>query len=740
MSAQHRFRSTVTPYAPPATAMRGRRNPATLLPRVTPALVAAMLLTAGPVSASDGQLTYPQTRQVDAVDVYFNETITDPYRWLENDIRLDADVAAWVDEQNAVSAAYLARLPGRDAFAGRLTSLLDHETFTVPAKRGNNYFFTRNSGLENQALLFVRAGVNGEDRIVIDPNLWSADGATALAEWKPSADGRYLAYAIQEGGTDWRTIRILDVASGATLPDEIQWARFTTIAWAKDGSGFFYSRNPEPQEDHAFTAQAMGHAVHFHELGRPQSDDRLVYSAEADVPQLHTAEVTADGNFALIYSTALAGGNSVMSVDLTKPDWPLRAVVDNIDQAWSLAGNIGTLFFFATEDGTERGRVVSVDISHQSPSIVEVIPEDAEKVLSSATLVGDRLINTYIHNAQTEASRFTLDGTPDGMIELPGIGSASAFQGVPGDNEAFFLFTSHDIPFTIYRYDVAVDAWTVWTGPEVPANLDAITVEQRFYASKDGTQVPIFIVRRDDVTEPSPTILYGYGGFGIPMVPFYSPGTIAWVEQGGVYAVANIRGGGEYGRTWHDAGRRHTKQNTFDDFIAGGEFLKAGGVTSEGELAINGASNGGLLVGAVVNQRPDLFAAAIADVGVHDMLRFDRFTGGQFWTQEFGSPSVEEEFRNLFSYSPLHNIGSGATYPAILVTTADTDDRVVPAHSFKYAATLQASDIGNRPHLLRVETRAGHGVGKPTDKVIEELADMWAFAAHWTGLDVSAGH
>jgi prolyl oligopeptidase len=737
MSAQQRLSSIVSPSDAPATAGNERRNPVIPTPLTTSALIAAMLLTAGAASASDAQLTYPQTPQVDAEEIYFGETIADPYRWLEADIRLDADVAAWVDQQNAVSAAYLAQLPSRDVFAERLTSLFDHDTFTVPIKRGGNYFFTRNSGLENQAVLFVRTSIDGEDRVVLDPNLWSADGATALAEWKPSADGRYLAYAIQEGGTDWRTIRILDVESGATLLDEIKWARFTNIAWTKDGAGFFYSRNPEPQGDLAFTAQALGHAVYFHQLGKPQAEDRLVYTAETDVPLLHSAEVTADGNYALIYSSALAGGNSVMSVDLTKPGWPVRAVVDSFDQAWALAGSIGTRLFLATQYGAERGRVVTVDISEGAPAITELIAEDPTKVLGSATLVGDRLIATYFHDAQTEVMRFTLEGTPDGRIALPGIGSASPFHGVAGDNEAFFLFTSHNTPYSIYRYDLATDTRSVWASPTVPGNLDAITVEQRFYASKDGTQVPIFIVRRDDVSGPAPTILNGYGGFGIPMVPFYSPGAIVWVEQGGVYAVANIRGGGEYGRAWHDAGRRFDKQNSFDDFIAAGEFLKAIGVTSERGLAIEGTSNGGLLIGAVVNQRPDLFEAAIADVGVHDMLRFDRFTGGHFWTQEFGSPTVEAEFRNLLAYSPLHNIRSGAPYPAILITTADTDDRVVPAHSFKYAATLQATDIGDRPHLLRVDTRAGHGVGKPTDKVIEELADMWAFAAHWTGLDVS---
>lgn len=580
--------------------------------------------------------------------------------------------------------------------------------------------------------------MSGPDRVVIDPNQWSEDGATALAEWAPSEDATHLAYAIQEGGTDWRTIRILDIESNTILDDEIKWARFTSIAWVKDGSGFFYSRNPEPEENAAFVAPALGHAVYFHRLGTQQSEDKLIHAPMAEYPLIHMADVTADGRYAVIYSTALTGGNALAIVDLTKPDWPVRTVIDVFDYTWLLAGSLGTKLFLSTQKDAERGKIVTMDLADSEPVFADLIEEREDAVLRFGALVGDRLVVSFMVDAKTQVERYELDGTPDGIVELPGIGSAGAFHGRPGDNEAFFVFTSHDAPTSIYRYDVSAAARTVWAEPRVAIDLDRIVVEQRFYASKDGTRVPIFLVRRRDVAGPAPTMLYAYGGYAISLVPYYSPAAMAWVEQGGVYAVANIRGGGEYGKAWHDAGRLQNKQTVFDDFIAAAEFLKSEGITSPEGLAIHGESNGGLLIGAVVNQRPDLFAAALPGVGVLDMLRFERFTGGQLWAQEYGRPDVEPDFRNLLAYSPLHNIRSGTTYPAILVTTADIDDRVVPAHSFKYVATLQAADLGARPRLLRVETRAGHGPGKPTDKAINEIADMWAFAAHWTGLKV--GH
>ncbi|MDV2983778.1 UNVERIFIED_CONTAM: prolyl oligopeptidase family serine peptidase [Methylobacteriaceae bacterium AG10] len=580
--------------------------------------------------------------------------------------------------------------------------------------------------------------MNGPERVLLDSNNWSEDGTTALAEWSPSEDGTHVAFAMQVGGADWRTIRILDVESGKFLSEKIEWARFTTIAWTKDGSGFFYARNPEPKKDAAFETQILDHSIHYHRLGTPQSTDRVVHAPKSDLLLIHAVGVTPDGRYAVISSTALTGGNRLTLVDLSRPDWPARALVEGHAHAWSVAGNVGTKPFLFTQKDAERGRIVTVDLADPEPVFADLVAEKEDAVILSVALLGDRLLVASMVDAQSRVERHRLDGTPDGAVDLPGIGSAGAFRGRPGDSEAFFIFTGHDTPTTILRYDIASNTSTAWAKPKVATDMDRIVVEQRFYASKDGTRVPMFVVRRRDVTGPASTMLTGYGGYGIPMIPYFSPEVIAWVEQGGVYAVANIRGGGEYGKAWHEAGRLANKQNVFDDFIAAGEFLKRDGITKADGLAIQGGSNGGLLIGAVVNQRPDLFATALPDVGVHDMRRFDRFTGAKLWTEEYGSPSVEADFHNLLSYSPLHNIRAGERYPAILVTTADTDDRVVPGHSFKYVATLQAADLGLRPQLLRVETRAGHGSGKPMNKVIEQTADMWAFAARWTGLAMGA--
>jgi prolyl oligopeptidase len=455
---------------------------------------------------------------------------------------------------------------------------------------------------------------------------------------------------------------------------------------------------------------------------------------------LHTLSITEDGRYVAIASTPISLGNTLTVVDLQSADWKPRKLVDNLDNSWLIAGNMGTKFFLMTTQDAPRSKVVMMDIAAADPAIRDVVPEQ-DSVLLNASLVGGRLLISYMADVKTEVRRYTLDGKADGMVKLPGIGTAGGFKGDQDDPETFFVFTSFNTPGAIYRYDVASNTARVWAQPKVASDLNRIAVEQRFYKSKDGTRVPMFIVRRKDVTATAPTLLYAYGGYGIPMVPAFSPALLGWVEQGGVYAVANIRGGSEYGKAWHEAGRRQNKQNVFDDFIAAGEYLKAEGITPQNGLAIQGASNGGLLIGAAVNQRPDLFAAALPGVGVMDMLRFDQFTSGKTWVDEFGSPAREADFRNLVKYSPYHNIQSGKAYPAILATTADTDDRVVPGHTFKYVAALQAADqaadLGSKPLLARIDTRAGHGAGKPIDKIIEETADMWAFAAHWTGLDVN---
>lgn len=707
------------------------------MPRsLPPSTFALAIVLATPVAAQEAaSLNYPDTRRVDQTDEQFGVKVADPYRWLENDVRTDPEVAKWVADENAVTNIYLATLPGRDIFAARLKTLLDYERFNVPEKKGGRYFYRRNAGLQNQSVLYVRDSVDGPGRVLIDPNGWSRDGATALAEWEPSEDGTKLLFTVQDGGTDWRTLKVLDVATGA-VSDPVEWVKFSSIAWAKDGSGFYYSRFPEPAAGAKFQATNENQQVYFHRLGTAQAADRLIYATPDQPKRGHVAQVTDDGRW-LVVTTAEGTDNryEVTVIDLAAPRSKPRTIFPGLENQWSLVGNVGTTFYWLTNKDAPRLRIVSTDLAAATPAIREVVPEDKD-TLNDATLVGDRLLLGYLADVKTEVRRYTLGGRPDGRVPLPGIGDASGFGGTRGDPETFFGFASYATPLTIYRYDVATGRATPWATPKVAFDPARYDVAQRFYASKDGTRIPMFVVRRKDVTGPAPTLLYAYGGFNISMTPSFSATRLAWLEQGGVLAVANIRGGGEYGKAWHDAGRLANKQNVFDDFIAAAEYLKAEGITGRDQLVVQGGSNGGLLIGAVVNQRPDLFAAALPQVGVMDMLRFDRFTAGSHWVDDYGYPSKEADFRVLYAYSPYHNIRAGKPYPAILAETADTDDRVVPGHTFKYTAALQAADLGPRPRLVRIETRAGHGSGKPTDKIIAETADAWAFAAKWTGMAV----
>jgi len=687
--------------------------------------------------ATMSKLDYPQTRRVDQVDELFGVKVADPYRWLEQDVRNDPEVAAWVAAENKVTDAYLATLPSRALFAKRIKALFDYERFGVPVRKGGRYFYMHNSGLQNQSVLFVRDSLEGAGRVLIDPNPWAKDGATALAEWLPSEDGRHIVYSIQDGGTDWRTLKVLDVDSGTDTGDELHWAKFGLGAsWTRDGSGFFYSRYPEPPADAKYQALNENHAIYFHKLGTPQAADRLVYATPELPKRSHYGHVTDDGRYLVITTTeGTDPRNAVTLIDLHDPEWKPRPIIPGLTDAWDLAGNQGTVFYFATDKNAPRQRIVTIDVKKKTPKPHEIVKED-KATLTGAGIVGGVLIGGYLVDAQSEIRRFDLHGKPLGVLTLPGIGTAAGFGGDADNPETFYAFTSFNTPSAVYRFDVRTGQTTPWAQPTLLFNPDDYKVEQIFYPSKDGTKIPMFVVRRKDVTGPAPTLLWAYGGFNIAYTPAFSAARIAWMEQGGVFALANIRGGGEYGKAWHDAGRLLNKQNVFDDFIAAGEYLIANGITGKDQLAIQGGSNGGLLVGAVVNQRPDLFAAALPAVGVMDMLRFDRWTAGRYWVDDYGYPSKEADFRNLLHYSPYHNIRGGRDYPAILVTTADTDDRVVPAHSFKYTAALQAAEIGPKPHLARIETRAGHGSGKPTDKIIEETADLWAFAAKWTGLEV----
>ena len=708
--------------------------------RARTALGAILGLCAATLMAEDMKLTYPATRKVSVVETQFGEQVADPYRWLENDVRTDKAVAEWVGQQNKVTQAYLGTLPQRGWFANRIKSLMDYERFGLPRKAGKFYFYSRNSGLQNQSQLFVRKGLDGVPRLLIDPNTWAKDGATALDAWEPSQSGKLLAYSVQDGGTDWRIIKVLDTATGKVLTDEIKWAKFTDIAWIGD-KGFLYSRFAPPAEGQAFQQLNKNQEVRFHRIGTPQSADELVYSTPDHPDYGHSAEVTHDGRWMVI--TTSQGTDSKYEVHLRRlgrnGSWgQVRGLVKGLEHDWRLIEGIGDTLYFMTNKSAPRLRVEKIDLSGGSLAAVwtEIVPERAE-TLERAQIVGNRLILSYLKDAASTAQVLSLDGKPVRDISLNAIGTASGFAGRPGDPETFYAFTSFNQPAAIYRFDSETGQSTPFAKPKLTFNPDDYLVEQRFYTSKDGTKVPLFLVRKKSVATANkavPTLLYGYGGFDISLTPTFSATRMAWLEAGGAFAMSNLRGGGEYGKAWHDAGRLGNKQNVFDDFIAAGEYLVAQGITPQGGLAIQGGSNGGLLIGAVTNQRPDLFAAGNAAVGVMDMLRFDRFTAGRYWVDDYGYPSKEADWKVLRAYSPYHNIRTGVAYPAMLVTTADTDDRVVPGHSFKYAAALQAAEPNGKPHLIRIETRAGHGSGKPTDKVVAEGADVLSFLAQWTGL------
>jgi len=680
-------------------------------------------------------LVYPETGRVDVVDDYHGTKVADPYRWLENDVRESEEVAEWVAAQNRVTDAYLETLETRDYFADRLAALWNYERFGLPVKRGQRYFFTRNDGLQNQSVLYVQDGLGGEPRVLIDPNTWSEDGTVSLAQWVPGPEGAHVAYGIQDGGSDWRTWRILDVESGELLDDELQWLKFTSVAWDADGEGFYYSRYPAPDPEAKFQSLNLNQKVFHHLLGQNQSDDELVYERPDQPEWGFFSTVTDDGNYLVI--TIFHGTDNRYRVawkDLNEPDAPANMLIDEFSHDYSFVGNQGTRFFFYTNDGAPQYRLVAIDLD--APDQRTELIGERDHVLRGVNHVGGHFVASYLEDARSAVRVHAPDGAFVREVELPGIGSASGFGGKPDDPETFFGFSSFNRPPTLYRYDVATGASSVWQAADVDFDPDAYTVRQVFYTSRDGTRVPMFIAHRSDLQPDgeTPTLLYGYGGFNISLTPSFSVPNLAWMEAGGVYAQANLRGGGEYGREWHQAGTRTRKQNVFDDFIAAGEYLIENNITSPGHLGTYGRSNGGLLVGAVTNQRPDLFSAALPAVGVMDMLRFDQFTAGRFWVDDYGSSSNPEEFEALYAYSPVHNVEAGAEYPAVLVTTADTDDRVVPGHSFKYAAALQAADTGNAPTLIRIETRAGHGAGTPVQMLIDLYADQWAFLARHTGL------
>ena len=673
-------------------------------------------------------LTYPETKKIEQIDDYHGTEVDDPYRWLEDDVRESSDVEAWVKAQNEVTFNYLKQLDHRESIEARLTELWNYEKIGTPFKRGDWYYFWKNDGLQNQSVLYRQRTLQSDPELVVDPNTWSEDGTVALGSVSFSEDATHMAYSIQDGGSDWRTWRIMHLDTRRILDEELQWIKFSGISWTKDSRGFFYSRFPTPEEGDAFQSLNKNQMVYYHRIGQAQDHDVLVYQRPDQPDWGFNATVTEDGRYLIL--TVWKGTDDryrVLYRDLLEPfAFPID-LIDNFDHEYTFVGNDGPVFYFKTNLEAPNGRVIAIDIRRPAERR-EIIGESAN-ALDQVGIVGNVFVTEYLKDAKTQIKLYSMAGEFVREVTFPGIGTASGFGGKRTDMETFYSFNSINRPASVYRYDILSGESQLIRQPEVKFDPEDFVVKQVFFPSKDGTRIPMFIAHRRDLKPEGalPTLLYGYGGFNISLPPRFSISRLAWMEMGGVFAQANLRGGGEYGKAWHQAGTKLNKQNVFDDFIAAAEWLIKNDYTNSDRLAIQGGSNGGLLVGACLNQRPDLYAAGLPAVGVMDMLRFQQFTAGRFWVDDYGSSDHPEEFKALYAYSPYHNLKPGTAYPATLVTTADTDDRVVPGHSFKYAARLQEYHRGANPVLIRIETRAGHGAGKPTSKVIEEIADLWAF-------------
>ncbi|MBK9796257.1 MAG: S9 family peptidase [Holophagaceae bacterium] len=695
----------------------------------------ALASTATPDASSP--LSYPSTRRAEVVDDFFGTRVVDPYRWLEDDN--SAETRAWVAAQNKLTFAYLEQIPQRAAIRERITKLWDFEKYGAPFKRGQRYFYSYNTGLQNQAVVYVTEDPKAKGRVLLDPNTLSKDGTIALSGMSLTEDGRLMAYSVSVAGSDWQTWKVRDVATGKDLPDEIRWSKASGASWRKDGSGFYYSRYEAPQQGGALTGVNNNHQLCYHRLGTPQSEDALVYQ-RPDQPEWYLGgSVTDDGRWLVI--SCGKGTNPESSVflqDLSRPGSPVEPFLDRMDATYGVVDNEGDHFFVLTNQGAPRNRLVAIKKGQTDPARwTELIPQaKGREVLEAVSLVGERFVATWMRDAHSAVEFFDLKGKQTGSLELPALGTVGGFGGRREDPETFYTFGSFTYPGTIFRLDLKTGTSTVFREPKVAFKPADFEVKQVFYPSKDGTQVPMFLIHRKGLKldGQNPTLLYGYGGFNVPLTPGFSVSRMVWLEMGGVYAMANLRGGGEYGLEWYDAGRKDKKQNVFDDFIAAAEWLITQKVTSTPKLAINGGSNGGLLVGACLTQRPDLFGAAVPEVGVMDMLRFHKFTLGWGWKSDYGSAETREGFEALMKYSPLHTLRPGVKYPPTLVTTGDHDDRVVPAHSHKFTATLQADQAGPAPVLTRIEVAAGHGAGKPTDKAIAERADVLAFLVKNLGM------
>ena len=693
-------------------------------------------------------IAYPPASKGDVVDDYHGTKVADPYRWLED---VDSpDTRAWVEAENRVTFAYLEQIPERERIRKRLTELWDYPKYGAPFKKGSRYFFFKNSGLQNQSVLYTQSSLTAEPQVLLDPNTLSADGTVALSILAFAEDGRTMVYGTSGSGSDWQEFRVRDVATRQDRSDHLQWIKFSSAAWTHDESGFFYSRYPQPAAGgDALLEVNRNQKVYYHKLGTDQAADRLIYERPDHPDWGFAAEVSSDGRYA-VYTVWLGTDrrNRVYYQDLGDPQHPrLDAAVvrllDDFDASYGFLGNDGPVFYFQTDHTAPRGRVIAVDTRHPEQSAWRELVPQAADVIEGSQIVHNTFVIRYLHDAYTQLRLFALDGRPlrgdgggggggGGDVALPSLGSIVQLTGERRDDEMFYAFTSFLYPTTIFRHDFTTGRSTIFKAPEIAFDPSGYETVQVFYHSKDGTRAPMFLTYRKGVKKDgsNPTYLYGYGGFNVNMTPGFAIGVLAWLEMGGIYAQAVLRGGAEYGEEWHQAGMLDRKQNVFDDFIAAAEYLIAEGYTSTPKLAIGGGSNGGLLIGAVLNQRPDLFGAALPAVGVMDMMRFHKFTIGWAWVTEYGSADSVGQFPFLYRYSPLHNLRTGAHYPATLITTADHDDRVVPGHSFKYAAALQAVQGGSEPVLIRIETKAGHGAGKPTAKIIDEQTDRWAFLVH----------
>ena len=687
---------------------------------------------------NDAKLTYPESKRVDQFDDYFGTKVPDPYRWLEDEN--SAATKSWVDAQNVVTFAYLDKIPYREKLKARLTQLFNYPRISAPFRRGDTYFFTKNDGLQNQSVYYIQKGVNGAPELFLDPNKFSADGTSTLSAFSLSTNGQYLAYGTSQGGSDWVTIHVMEVGSRKLLTDELSWLKASGVSW--QGDGFYYSRYPEPEKGRELTTKNEFQAVYFHKVGTPQSADLLIYDDKEHPQRFQNVNTTEDERFAILNISERGKGkkgNAIFYKDLSKGEKDFSPIVAEIgDISYNIIDNVGDKFLMRTDKNAPNGQVVLVDPKNpDEKNWTEVLPERTEPLQSVGT-AGGKLFASWRKDVATSAYVFSLDGKLENEIKLPGLGTAGGFGGLSDDKYVFYNFTSFNFPSTIYKYDIATKRSTVFRTVDIPSfKPEQYETKQVFFNSKDGTRVPMFLVYKKGIKLDgnNPTLLYGYGGFNIVTAPNFSATRLALLEQGVIYASCNMRGGGEYGEKWHEAGTKLKKQNVFDDFIAAAEYLISQKYTSPNRLAIQGGSNGGLLVGAVSNQRPDLFKAVVEQAGVMDMLRFHKFTIGWNWIADYGSAEASEaEFKAIYAYSPIHNVKPGTKYPATLITTADHDDRVVPAHNFKYAAVLQAAQGGDAPILIRVDTNSAHGASNTT-KSIEQTRDIYAFLFENLGVE-----